>query len=216
MTNAGTISGGTFYGKVICEAGAVISGGTFKQAVTITRYDDTNTGTCSISGGTFKDKLTLYRSKSKLSALLADELWSLVGATANPQAAGFVLEMVKTIRGLGGIAVTSTQGMQDLFGLEGGSYGKGILDASRIKLVMQMEEQEARLIQDTAGFPAISSPAIPVALISCRTVPTAPPASAPKRSWPSIWSLEAPMRSRGCCWGVSRIIRMTRTNTRPT
>ena len=82
------------------------------------------------------------------SALLADELWSLVGATANPQAAGFVLEMVKTIRGLGGIAVTSTQGMQDLFGLEGGSYGKGILDASRIKLVMQMEEQEARLIQD--------------------------------------------------------------------
>ena len=28
------------------------------------------------------------------------------------------------------------------------SYGKGILDASRIKLVMQMEEQEARLIQD--------------------------------------------------------------------
>ena len=86
--------------------------------------------------------------ESDLSALLADELWSLVGATANPQAAGFVLEMVKTIRGLGGIAVTSTQGMQDLFGLDGGNYGKGILDASRIKLVMQMEEQEARLIQD--------------------------------------------------------------------
>ena len=86
--------------------------------------------------------------ESDPSALLADELWSLVGATANPQAAGFVLEMVKTIRGLGGIAVTSTQGMQDLFGLDGGSYGKGILDASRIKLVMQMEEQEARLIQD--------------------------------------------------------------------
>ena len=86
--------------------------------------------------------------ESDLSALLADELWSLVGATANPQTAGFVLEMVKTIRGLGGIAVTSTQGMQDFFGWEGGSYGKGILDASRIKLVMQMEEQEARLIQD--------------------------------------------------------------------
>lgn len=31
VTNAGTISGGTFYGKVICEAGAVISGGTFKE-----------------------------------------------------------------------------------------------------------------------------------------------------------------------------------------
>lgn len=84
---------------------------------------------------------------SNLSALFADELWSLVGANSNPLAAGFVQEMVKTIRGLGGIAVTSTQGMQDLFGLDGGKYGKGILDSSRIKLVMQMEEQEARLIQ---------------------------------------------------------------------
>lgn len=84
---------------------------------------------------------------ASLSALIADELWSLVGASSNPLAAGFVLEMVKTIRGLGGIAITSTQGMQDLFGLEGGKYGKGILDSSRIKLIMQMEEQEARLIQ---------------------------------------------------------------------
>ena len=86
-------------------------------------------------------------SREDLSALIADELWSLVGANSNPLAAGFVQEMVKTIRGLGGIAVTSTQGMQDLFGLDGGKYGKGILDSSRIKLVMQMEEQEARLIQ---------------------------------------------------------------------
>jgi hypothetical protein len=105
-----------------------------------------------IADGTFWATSIAYdlimNCESDLSALLADELWSLVGATANPQAAGFVLEMVKTIRGLGGIAVTSTQGMQDLFSLEGGSYGKGILDASRIKLIMQMEEQEARLIQD--------------------------------------------------------------------
>ena len=65
----GTITGGVTIGNPV---NLTISGGTFKQAVTITRYDDTNTGTCSISGGTFKDKLTLYRSKSKLSALLAD------------------------------------------------------------------------------------------------------------------------------------------------
>ena len=65
----GTITGGVTIGDPV---NLTISGGTFKQAVTITRYDDTNTGTCSISGGTFKDKLTLYRSKSKLSALLAD------------------------------------------------------------------------------------------------------------------------------------------------
>lgn len=83
----------------------------------------------------------------ELSALIADELWSLVGAGSNPLAAAYVQEMVKIIRGLGGIAITSTQGMQDLFSLEGGKYGKGILDSSRIKFVMQMEEQEARLIQ---------------------------------------------------------------------
>ena len=83
----------------------------------------------------------------ELSALIADELWSLVGAGSNPLAAAYVQEMVKTIRGLGGMAITSTQGMQDLFSLEGGKYGKGILDSSRIKFVMQMEEQEARLIQ---------------------------------------------------------------------
>lgn len=83
----------------------------------------------------------------ELSALIADELWSLVGAGSNPLAAAYVQDMVKTIRGLGGIAITSTQGMKDLFSLEGGKYGKGILDSSRIKFVMQMEEQEARLIQ---------------------------------------------------------------------
>lgn len=89
----------------------------------------------------------IISAEKELSALIADELWSLVGANSNPLAAGFVQEMVKTIRGLGGIAITSTQGMQDMFSLDNGKYGKGILDSSRIKLIMQMEEQEARLIQ---------------------------------------------------------------------
>ena len=89
----------------------------------------------------------IMESGASLSALIADELWSLVGANSNPLAAGYTMEMVKIIRGLGGIAITSTQGMQDLFGLDGGKYGKGILDSSRIKLIMQMEQQEAQLIR---------------------------------------------------------------------
>lgn len=76
VTNAGTISGGTFYGKVICEAGAVISGGTFKGAARVnaaggevTIEDGTfeevsytsgmtvkAAGTLTINGGTFKGK----------------------------------------------------------------------------------------------------------------------------------------------------------------
>lgn len=50
VTNAGTISGGTFYGKVTCEAGAVIGGGTFKKAVTV----DAASGEVTIDGGTFE------------------------------------------------------------------------------------------------------------------------------------------------------------------
>lgn len=76
VTNAGTISGGTFYGKVICEAGAVISGGIFKgNAIVnaaggeVTIEDGTfeegsytsgmtvkAAGTLTINGGTFKGK----------------------------------------------------------------------------------------------------------------------------------------------------------------
>lgn len=50
VTNAGTISGGTFYGKVTCAAGAVISGGTFKRAVTV----DAAGGDVKIDGGAFE------------------------------------------------------------------------------------------------------------------------------------------------------------------
>lgn len=109
-----------------------------------------------IADGTFWATDVAYdlimNNETDLTAFFADELWSMLGATANPQAAGFVQEMVKTIRGLGGIAITSTQGMQDLFSLDNGKYGKGILDSSRIKLIMQMEEQEARLIQSTLNL----------------------------------------------------------------
>lgn len=68
------VEGGTITGGVTIEnpVNLTISGGTFKQEVTITRYDDSTTGTCSISGGTFEDKLTLYRSAHNLSALLAE------------------------------------------------------------------------------------------------------------------------------------------------
>jgi len=67
------VEGGTITGGVSIEnpVNLTISGGTFKQAVTITRYDDSTTGTCSISGGTFENKLTLYKSAHNLSALLA-------------------------------------------------------------------------------------------------------------------------------------------------
>lgn len=54
VTNAGTISDGTFYGKVTCAAGAV-SGGTFKYAVTV----DAAGGNVTIDGGTFENGATV-------------------------------------------------------------------------------------------------------------------------------------------------------------
>lgn len=51
VTNAGTISSGTFYGKVICEAGAVISGGTFKGNAIVNAAG----GEVTIEGGTFEE-----------------------------------------------------------------------------------------------------------------------------------------------------------------
>lgn len=57
VTNAGTISGGTFYGKVICEAGAVISGGTFKGKYTCS-VDINNCEKIVINGGSFETSLT--------------------------------------------------------------------------------------------------------------------------------------------------------------
>lgn len=80
-------------------------------------------------------------------ALLSDELWKLVGAHSNPLAADYTVRMVKLIRSQGGIAGVTSQGMADMMALDGGKYGKSILDSCRIKVVMQMEEQEARLIQ---------------------------------------------------------------------
>ena len=50
VTNAGTISDGTFYSQVICKAGAVIKDGTFKKAVTVDAAD----GKVTIDGGTFE------------------------------------------------------------------------------------------------------------------------------------------------------------------
>lgn len=81
-------------------------------------------------------------------ALLSDELWKLLGANSNPLAADYTMRMVKLIRSQGGIAGVTSQGMADMMALDGGKYGKAILDSCRIKFIMQMEEQEARLVQN--------------------------------------------------------------------
>ena len=79
--------------------------------------------------------------------LIIDESWILVGATSTPEIAGRVLELAKTIRGYNGILITASQDLADFLSLDDGRYGKGIINACRIKIIMQLEEIEAQLVK---------------------------------------------------------------------
>ncbi|MDR2355067.1 MAG: hypothetical protein LBE16_02615 [Clostridiales Family XIII bacterium] len=78
--------------------------------------------------------------------LIIDEAWILIGARSTPEIAGMVLELAKTIRGYNGVLITASQDMADYLSLDDGRFGKGIMNAGRVKLVMQLEESEARLV----------------------------------------------------------------------
>lgn len=90
----------------------------------------------------------ISRSRVKRSALISDEIWKIAGVEGNEQAANFIIKMIKIIRGLGGVFMTATQNIIDCFALMGGKFGDALLGNSRFKFLMQMEEPEARKIQE--------------------------------------------------------------------
>lgn len=93
----------------------------------------------------FWDRIKEDRSEKK--AVFLDEIWTLIGSSANIQTAQFVLEIFKIIRGYGGAAIGCTQDINDFFALDGGRYGKGIISNSKLKAVLQLEEEEAQTLQ---------------------------------------------------------------------
>ena len=80
-------------------------------------------------------------------SIFIDETWQLIGASSNRLAAEFVLEIFKIIRGYGGAAITATQDLNDFFALEDGKYGKGIINNSKTKIVLNLEDEEAMRVQ---------------------------------------------------------------------
>lgn len=96
------------------------------------------------------DKAREDRTKRK--AIFTDELWTLIGAKSSAEAAEFVLEIFKVIRGYGGAAIAATQDLNDFFALEDGKYGKGIINNAKIKIVMGVEQEEAERISSTLGL----------------------------------------------------------------
>lgn len=91
------------------------------------------------------DKAKENRTAEK--AIFVDECWQLIGASSNRQAAESVLELAKTIRGYGGSLVCATQDLNDFFALDDGKYGKGIINNSKTKILLNLEEEEAQRVQ---------------------------------------------------------------------
>ena len=86
--------------------------------------------------------------RTEKKAILIDEGWQLIGASSDSRAADFVYRIFKVIRGYGGSAIFATQDISDLFAFQDGKYGKAIISNSKIKIVLGMEQQEARCVQD--------------------------------------------------------------------
>ena len=93
------------------------------------------------------DKAKEDRTQEK--AIFIDEVWQLIGASSNRLAAEFVLEIFKIIRGYGGAAICATQDINDFLALDDGKYGKGIINNSKTKIVLNLEDEEAQRVQNT-------------------------------------------------------------------
>ena len=59
-----------------------------------------------------------------------------------------MLEIFKIIRGYGGSAVCATQELNAFFALEDGKYGKGIINNSKTKIILNLEDDEAQRVQE--------------------------------------------------------------------
>ena len=104
------------------------------------------------------DQIKADRTKRK--AIFIDEIWQLIGASSTRMAAEFCLEIFKVIRGFGGAAVAATQDLSDFFGLEDGKYGRAIINNSKNKIILNLETDEARTVQETLKLTRIETRAI--------------------------------------------------------
>ncbi|MBQ9838333.1 MAG: hypothetical protein IJO56_02380 [Oscillospiraceae bacterium] len=92
------------------------------------------------------DNIKADRTKKK--AIMIDEIWQLIGASSNRMAAEFCLEIFKVIRGYGGAAIAATQDLSDFFSLDDGKYGRAIINNSKNKIILNLEQDEAHYVQD--------------------------------------------------------------------
>ena len=82
--------------------------------------------------------------RTRKKALMIDEWWRFA---FDPLAADYSLKIAKTIRAYGGSLILATQQMTDIFAIEQGKYGEGVLNNCKIKIIMKLEEQDAENVQ---------------------------------------------------------------------
>ncbi len=78
-------------------------------------------------------------------AIFIDEAWKLLAS--NELAGEYLLEIFKVIRAYGGAAICATQDLADFFALKNGKLGRGILNNSKTKILLNMENTEAEQIR---------------------------------------------------------------------
>ncbi len=96
------------------------------------------------------DRAKADRTEEK--AIFIDECWQLLsgaGAMGTRLAGDFILEIFKIIRGYGGSAVCASQDLNDFFNLDEGRFGKGIINNSKTKIILNLEDDEAERVQET-------------------------------------------------------------------
>lgn len=92
------------------------------------------------------DAVKSDRTKRKM--IFLDELWRLVGGTANRLVAEFCLEVFLIGRGYGAGACGALQNLSALFDFEGGQYGRAILNNCKTKIILNLEPEEAEYVKD--------------------------------------------------------------------
>ena len=94
----------------------------------------------------FWDRIKKDRTTKK--AIYLDEVWRLIGVTSNKHVANFIYKIFKTIRKFGGSSIAITQDVSDLFSLEGGVYGKSIINNSSNKIFFSLEEENISILSE--------------------------------------------------------------------
>ena len=95
------------------------------------------------------DRAKADRTEAK--AVFIDECWQLLSNTSaegGRLAGDFVLEIYKTIRGYAGAAICASQDLYDFLKADNGRFGKGIINNSKTKIILNLEEDEAVRVQD--------------------------------------------------------------------